>query len=145
MLAAFLLTLHFTRELKLCEHRDLTVTLNIQHPEHTLAANKRSSSSDSREFLQIIYYRNWHHLSKGCSCKQKKLTLALLKLKRKLLKRIRQLTENPRRARLEGHVVKNTQKANQRSGPVETTQHSVPVTCRDTTNTGTKCQDWICC
>lgn len=138
MLVASLLTLHFTREHKLCEHRDLTytITLNIQHLEHTLAESKHSNSvkslnqyakcftsisfntycelfysansyldtddSDSREFLQIVYYRNWHHLSKGSSCKQKKLTLALLKLKRKLLKHIRQLTENPRRARLEG-------------------------------------------
>lgn len=32
----------------------------------------------------------------------------MLKLKRKLLKHIRQLTENPRRAKLEGYIIKNT-------------------------------------
>ena len=44
MLVASLLTLYFTREHKLCEHRDLTytATLNIQHLEHTLAENKHS-------------------------------------------------------------------------------------------------------
>lgn len=68
----------------------------------------------------------------------------MLKLKRKLLKHIRQLIENPRRARLEGYIIKNTQNSNHRSGPVETAQDLLPVMSTSTTDTGTKCYDWIC-
>lgn len=68
-----------------------------------------------------------------------------MKLKRKLLKHIRQITENPRRARPEGYMIKNIQNSNHISGPVETTQDTVTATCTDNLplTLGIKCYNWI--
>lgn len=49
---------------------------------------------------------------------------------------MRQLKRKPRRARLEGDIIKKSQNSNHRSGPVEPTHDSVPATCTDTTDTG---------